>query len=51
MLDARRIALLRRRLHTRLPGVPASGLPSMTLDLGAGDDDWLGVDLARAHVN
>ena len=51
LLDARRIALLRRRLHARLPGVPASGLLSITLDLGAGDDDWLGVDLARAHVN
>lgn len=51
LLDARRVALLRRRLRARLPGVPASGLLSITLDLGAGDDDWLGVDLARANVN
>lgn len=52
LLDERRSALLLRRLRARLPNAPASGLLSITLDLGAADDeDWLDVDLARTHSN
>lgn len=51
LLDRRLIGLLQRRLVAGLAGTPASGLLSITLDLGQGGDDWLGVDLTRNHVN
>ena len=51
LLGAAQLALLRRRLRARLPGAPANGLLSITLDLGAGDAQWLNVDLARSQVN
>ncbi|WP_313952126.1 isochorismate synthase [Accumulibacter sp.] len=51
LLDASRLALLRRRLRVRLPGAPVNGLLSISLDLGPGDAHWLNVDLARTDVN
>ncbi|MBE2260090.1 MAG: isochorismate synthase [Rhodobacteraceae bacterium] len=51
LLDATRSALLRRRLLARLPGAPASGLLSICLDLGPGEELWLNVDPARPLVN
>lgn len=47
LMDAQRVALLRRRLRARLRGAPSGGLLSITLDLGAGDEHWLDVDLER----
>ena len=47
LVDAQRVALLRRRLRARLRGAPAGGLLSITLDLGTGDEHWLDVDLER----
>ncbi len=50
LLDTRRIALLRQRLLARVHDVSPRGLLSVTLDLGAGDDRWLNVDLANPWV-
>ena len=43
-LDAAQIALLGRRLRARLAGARGNDLLSISLDLGGGDDDWLGVE-------
>ncbi len=44
LLDAAQIALLGRRLRALLDGARGNDLLSISLDLGGGDDDWLGVD-------
>ncbi|WP_300451435.1 isochorismate synthase [Accumulibacter sp.] len=45
------LARLHRRLQVGLARAPANGLLSITLDLGAGDADWLAVDPARDYVS
>jgi len=44
LLDATQIALLRGRLRARLARARSNDLLSISIDLGAGDDDWLGGD-------
>lgn len=44
LLDATQIALLGRRLRALLDGARGNDLLSISLDLGGGDDDWLGVE-------
>jgi len=50
LLDASRLACLRRRLQRQLAHAPEQGLISITLDLGAASEDWLTTDLARADT-
>lgn len=54
LLDASRLAALQQRLRECLTNAPAHGLLSITLDLGAGDENWLkavpDTDLARTHA-
>ena len=50
LLDASRLACLRRRLQRQLAHAPEQGLISITLDLGAANEDWLTTDIARADT-
>jgi isochorismate synthase len=47
LLDASFLTLLRRRLDALLASATAHQLISVTLDLGAGHDDWLLTDFSR----
>ena len=51
LLDTSFLALLRRRLDAQLASATAQQLLSITLDLGAGHDDWLSANLSRTHTN
>lgn len=51
LLDGARLAVLRQRLQAQVADRAAHGLFSITLDLGAGHDDWLASDFSRPHVS
>lgn len=54
LLDSVRLTVLRQRLAAQvaaqLAETAAHGLLSITVDLGAGNDDWLATDFTRSNV-
>jgi isochorismate synthase len=50
LLDASRLAVLRSRLQAQSANTEAHSLLSITLDLGAGHDDWLAADFTKTHT-